>query len=168
MRPFWYCILSLSQYCRCYIPDTADFVLTQYTLFPYCRCSPSDSATLLVLHTFSPRTASVTFLIMRTFSSDHTSCPSTADEALLILYTLSSHCTTFSSYCKYDPPGTAHFLYSHRTLSSYWKAILKNIKWGFWDKLPLFITFVVRQHHQCKLVISLFTLSTLVYTIWSL
>ena len=42
IRPSWCCIL-LSSYCRCDIPDTADFLLTPQTLSCYCRCSPSHA-----------------------------------------------------------------------------------------------------------------------------
>ena len=87
----------------------------------YCRLSPHTAqpsphtadATLMVLHTFSPSTSIATFLIMQRFSSHHTSCFPTAGAALLILYTFSSQCTTSSSYCRHDNPGTAHFLSSY-------------------------------------------------------
>ena len=131
----------LSAYCRCGIPHTADFLLTPHALSFYCRCylflslffcyrrsllllytflphaakssSRTADSTLLVLNTFSIGATGVTFLIMKTFSSHHTPCRPAADVTLLILYTLSTHCTAFSLYCRCDPPGIAHFLYSY-------------------------------------------------------
>ena len=89
--------------------------------FLYCTLSPQTTqpphrtadATLLVLNTFSIGTTGVTFLIMKTFSSHHTPCHPAAVVTLLILYTLSTHCTAFSLYCRCEPPGTAHFIYSY-------------------------------------------------------
>ena len=70
----------------------------------------TTDATILVLHPFSSCTADVTFLI---FSSNQTPSPPTAYVAILTLYTLFSHCTKFSPYCRWDPAGTTHFLYSY-------------------------------------------------------
>ena len=64
--------------------DVVHSLLT-YTFSSYCRL------TLLVLHTFSPRTEAVTFLILHTFCSHHTHCPPTADVALLIHFVLTLH-----------------------------------------------------------------------------
>ena len=128
-------------YGRCNIPHNADFLFTTRTLSFYHRCSlfffscfsttdapflcctlflmlqkPSSrtaDATLLLLNTLSIGNTSVAFLIMKTFSSDHTPCRPAAAVTHLILYTLSSYCTAFSLYCRCDPPGTAHFLYSN-------------------------------------------------------
>ena len=84
-------------------------------LYPHTsQPSPHTAeATILVLHNFSSCTADVTFLILPTFSSNQTPSPPTAYVAVLILYTLSSHCTKFSPYCRCDPAGTTHFLYSY-------------------------------------------------------
>ena len=89
--------------------------------FLYCTLSPqtaqpphrSADATLLVLNTFSIGTTGVTFLIMKIFSSHHTPCHPAAVVTFLILYTLSTLCTAFSLYCRCDPPGTTHFIYSY-------------------------------------------------------
>ena len=66
--------------------------------------------TLLVQKTFSPRTVNVKFFISRL--SPHTTNAVLLLKliAILMLYTLSLHFRTFSSYCRFDPPGTAHFL----------------------------------------------------------
>ena len=98
--------LSLSFYYRC-------SSLMLYTFLMLQKPPRTADATFLVLNTLSIGTTSVAFLIMKTFSSHHTSCRPAAAVTQLILYTLSSHCTAFSLYCRCDPPGTAHFLYSH-------------------------------------------------------
>ena len=81
---------------------------------------------LLALNTFSQSIADVTFLILQTFFSNLSSY---CKWGSLILYTL--HCTTFSLYCRCNPPGAAYFsshiadvtfltlqtLYSNQTLS---------------------------------------------------
>ena len=89
---------------------TVHYLLKPQNLLLVLQMRP---ATLLVLNTFSIGTTSVTFLITQTFSSHHTPSFPTADVTLLILYTVSSHCTTFSLFCRFDPSGRAHFLYSH-------------------------------------------------------
>ena len=85
-------------------------------LYPHTsQPSPRTAdATILVLCTFSSCTADVRFLILPTFSSNQTPCPPTAYVAVLTLYILSSYRTKFSSYCRCDPAGTTHFLYSYR------------------------------------------------------
>ena len=96
-------LLVLHTFC----PRTVDvallyfrLVLMPHTLSSCCICSPSDILHslltqqkflftlhnfLVLLHTFSPRTAIVTFLVFQTFSSNHTPCLPTADVAFLIL-----------------------------------------------------------------------------------
>ena len=83
----------LSLYCKCDIPDNADFLLTPRTLSSYCKCSPSHPIhslltlqnLLLVLQIWHTRyctlslcTVDVTFLILQTFFSYHTPCLPTA------------------------------------------------------------------------------------------
>ena len=103
MFPFFFPCLS-----------TTDVSFLRCTLSSCCKISPRTAdATLLVLNTFSIGTTGITFLIMKTFSSHHTPSPPITDVTPLILYTLSTHCTAFSLYCRCDPPGTAHFLYSY-------------------------------------------------------
>ena len=85
-------------------------------LYPHTSQPSPHTAdvTILVLHTFSSCTADVTFLILPTFSSSQTPSLPTTYVAVLTLYTLSSHCRKFSLYCRCDPAGTTHFLYSYR------------------------------------------------------
>ena len=55
----------------------------------------------------------MTFLILQTLYSNQTPSPPAADVVILILYILLSHCTKIFLYCRCDPPGIAHFLYSY-------------------------------------------------------
>ena len=73
----------------------------------HCRCNPRGAAY------FSRHTADLTFLILQTLYSKQTPSPPAADVVILILYILLSHSTKFFSYCRCDPPGFAHFLYSY-------------------------------------------------------
>ena len=85
-----------SWYCRCYISDTADFLLIPCSLFFYYTCNPSDTVkSLLTLHN----------VLM---------FPSYA------LY-VSSCCKIFSSYCRCNLPGTQHIHYCY-----YWCNIPYN------------------------------------------
>ena len=114
---------------------TADvtFLILQTFSSHHTHCSPNADVALLMLYTFSSHctalclqmrpfhipqffshcTADVTFLIMQTFSSHYTLSAPTADIAFLIVYKLSTHSTAFSLYCRFDPPGTAHFPFSY-------------------------------------------------------
>ena len=84
-------------------------------LYPHTSQPSPHTAdvTILVLHTFSSCTADVTFLILPTFSSSQTPSLPTAYVVVLTWYTLSTHCRKFSLYCRFDPAGTTHFLYSY-------------------------------------------------------
>ena len=111
--------------------------LALYTLSLHCKPSPhTPGATLLILHTLSPCTTDVTFLIMQTFSSLspsntdntpflctaqpprtadvtllvlHTFCPRTVDVAFVILQTF-AHATHLVFCCISSPSDILHSL----------------------------------------------------------
>ena len=106
--------------------------LSSHTAQPYPHTrQPSlrtADATLLVLHTSSPGTADVTFLILQTFFLTpcslffYCTCnPSDTVKSILTLHNVlmfpsyavyfSSCCKIFSSYCRCNPCGTEHILY---------------------------------------------------------
>ena len=100
----WYCKMSLLTahpvfLLIMYPSETVDFLLT----LPK-PSHPTEDPTLLLLHTFSPCTKELTFLILQTFSSHHNLCPATADVHFWYS-TLSPH-TEQCSPC--DPSGAPH------------------------------------------------------------
>ena len=91
-------------------PPNADLALLMlYTFSSHCTAFCLHMRLSHIPHTFSHCTADVTILLMQTFSSHHTLSAPTAAIVFLIVYTLSTHGTAFSLYCRFDPPGTAHF-----------------------------------------------------------
>ena len=96
---------NLSSYCKWGSLILYTLHCTTFSL--YCRCNPPGAAY------FSHHTANVTFLILQTLYSNQTPSPPAADVVILILYILLSHWAKFFSYCRCDPPGNVHILYSY-------------------------------------------------------